>query len=215
MSERSLGEQLGLWGDQLHSISAEGLLYANDRPYDQVRYEKVRRVAAELWATQSLASADEVEATFAGDPFHLCPFVGVDAAVLDDDGRILLIQRADDGLWATPGGQLDVDETPAEGACREALEESGVACEPVRLLGVWDSRADGSTFPYHLLRLMFLCRPTHGTLLPPEPMPETLAVGWFGADELPPLSGGHGVSVPAALAMAADPTVPPHFDPTA
>jgi 8-oxo-dGTP pyrophosphatase MutT (NUDIX family) len=210
VSDRSLGEQLGLWGDQLHAIAAEGPLYVGDRHYDQVRYEKVRRVGAELWALQSEASADEVEARFVGDPFHLCPFVGVDAAVLDDDGRILLIQREDDRLWAMPGGQLDVHETPAEGACREALEESGVACEALRLLGVWDSRADGSGFPYHLLHLVFLCRPTAD-----EPLRETLDVGWFAADALPPLSRGHRTRVPAALAMAADLRVPPHFDATA
>jgi len=214
MADRPLSQQLGLWGDALHSLAADGLLYSNDQPYHRARYERVRRIGAELWATQATADADEVEARFKGNPFHVCPFVGVDAAIVDGS-RILLIQRADDRLWAMPGGQLDVNETPAEGACREAVEESGVAVEPVRLLGVWDNRAAESSFPYHLLHVVFLCAPTAGADLPSEPQPETLDVGWFEGDRLPPLSAGHTVRVPAALAMTADPTLPPHFDPTA
>jgi ADP-ribose pyrophosphatase YjhB (NUDIX family) len=35
---------------------------------------------------------------------------------LYDGGRILLIQRKDDGLWAMPGGILEVGETQAEGS---------------------------------------------------------------------------------------------------
>ena len=39
---------------------------------------------------------------------------------------ILLIQRADTGEWALPGGKLDPGETPAEAASRELAEEAGV-----------------------------------------------------------------------------------------
>jgi len=68
------------------------------------------------------------------------PVTGGDAAIIDDEGRILLIQRADNGLWAMPGGALEVGETPAEGVVREALEETGVHCQPIALVGVFDSR---------------------------------------------------------------------------
>lgn len=39
-----------------------------------------------------------------------------------------------------PGGGFRVGETPAEGPVREALEETGLKCEPVALVGVFDSR---------------------------------------------------------------------------
>ena len=39
------------------------------------------------------------------------PFTVGDAAVIDDDGRILLIRRADNGRWAMPGGALEVGST--------------------------------------------------------------------------------------------------------
>jgi ADP-ribose pyrophosphatase YjhB (NUDIX family) len=45
--------------------------------------------------------------------------VGADALVVDDDGRVLLVRRADDRLWAMPGGWVDAAETPEQGAVRE------------------------------------------------------------------------------------------------
>jgi len=89
-----------------------------------------------------------------------------------------------------PGGAFEVGETPAEGACREAWEETGIAVEPVALSGVYDSRLCGSRSTYHLYQFVFLCRPRD-----PESRPtlsnETLDVGWFTDGTLPPLSPGH------------------------
>ena len=73
-----------------------------------------------------------------------------DAAVIDDDGRILLVQRADNSKWAMPGGAMEVSETPAEGVVREAFEETGVRCEVVALVGVFDSRLCGTISRHHL-----------------------------------------------------------------
>ncbi len=49
---------------------------------------------------------------------HVTPFAVADAAIINDDDRLLLSRRADNGLWAMPGGGLDVGETAAEGAAR-------------------------------------------------------------------------------------------------
>lgn len=64
------------------------------------------------------------------------PRVGV-ALVLEKEGRILLVRRHGShgsGTWATPGGHLEIGETPAECAVREMKEEVGVtALDPVFL----------------------------------------------------------------------------------
>jgi 8-oxo-dGTP diphosphatase len=60
--------------------------------------------------------------------------VGADALVVDDDGRVLLVRRADDRLWAMPGGWVDAAETPEQGAVREVFEETGLHIAVVRLL---------------------------------------------------------------------------------
>jgi 8-oxo-dGTP pyrophosphatase MutT (NUDIX family) len=85
-----------------------------------------------------------------------------------------------------PGGALEVGETPAQGVVREVLEETGVSCQPVALLGVFDSRLCGLPTRHHLYLLTFLCRPIEGTgAIPPSHAIEVLDVCWFQQDDLP------------------------------
>ncbi|MFB7475969.1 NUDIX domain-containing protein [Kitasatospora sp. NPDC056184] len=109
------------------------------------------------------------------------------AVVLDDDGRVLLVQRVDDGCWAPPGGILDPGEQPADGAARECLEETGVVAVPEQLLAVTVSPEitypNGDLTQY--LEVVFRCRPTGGEVRLDED--ETLAVGWYALDALPPM----------------------------
>jgi ADP-ribose pyrophosphatase YjhB (NUDIX family) len=81
-----------------------------------------------------------------------------DGAVIDPDGRLLMDRRADNGMWAMPGGALEVGETPAEGVVWEVLEETGVHCRPVAMVGVFDSRLCGTESRHHLYHFVFLCR---------------------------------------------------------
>jgi 8-oxo-dGTP pyrophosphatase MutT (NUDIX family) len=57
--------------------------------------------------------------------------------VRDDLGRVLLIQRSDNGLWAPPGGTQDVGERLVETAEREVLEETGYQVRVVDLIGIY------------------------------------------------------------------------------
>lgn len=69
-------------------------------------------------------------------------------------GRILLIQRADNGLWATPGGGCDVGESAATTGEREVWEETGYRVKVTNLLGIFDSRHCRSQMGsqlYHIL----------------------------------------------------------------
>jgi 8-oxo-dGTP pyrophosphatase MutT (NUDIX family) len=59
------------------------------------------------------------------------------AFVQDDEGRVLLVQRSDNGLWAPPGGTQDVGEQLARTAERETLEETGYRVHVVDLIGVY------------------------------------------------------------------------------
>jgi 8-oxo-dGTP pyrophosphatase MutT (NUDIX family) len=124
-----------------------------------------------------------------------------DAAVIDEQGRILLMQRADDATWAMPGGALEVGETPAEGALREVWEETGVRCRALALAGVYDSRLCGLRTRQQLYVLNFLCCPIE---VPPGSHEglETLATGWFSEDALPePLHHGHEARIRVAYAL--------------
>lgn len=77
-----------------------------------------------------------------------CPRVGVGAVVIRE-GRVLLVRRGvapASGLWAIPGGALELGETLREAAEREILEETGItifAGEPVFTCDVCQRDDDG------------------------------------------------------------------------
>lgn len=66
------------------------------------------------------------------------------AVVTDQDGRILLQRRADSGLYALPGGMMDLGESLPQTAVREVREESGLDVEITGLVGTY-------TDPLHVI----------------------------------------------------------------
>ena len=71
---------------------------------------------------------------------YVNPRLVVTAFPRTDDGKLILIRRGFDpgrGAWAQPGGFLEVDETPSEGAAREVLEETGLIVEPGEIIGLY------------------------------------------------------------------------------
>ncbi|MFJ7279719.1 NUDIX hydrolase [Kitasatospora sp. NPDC098663] len=109
------------------------------------------------------------------------------AVVLDDRGRVLLGRRADDGRWAPVGGILDPGEQPADGVVRECLEETGVVAVPELLASVTVSPQvtypNGDVTQY--LVLTFRCRAVGGEARVNDD--ESLEVGWYPLDGLPPM----------------------------
>lgn len=70
--------------------------------------------------------------------------VGVTAFVQDEAGRVLLIERADNGQWALPGGGQEVGESTPAAAVRETLEETGIDVEISGLVGIY-------SYPGHVI----------------------------------------------------------------
>lgn len=63
--------------------------------------------------------------------------VAASAVFADGEGRILLQRRRDNGLWALPGGGMDVGESLPGAAVREVREETGLAVEVTGLVGTY------------------------------------------------------------------------------
>jgi len=64
------------------------------------------------------------------------PCIG--AIVFDEQGRLLLVQRANppaQGKWSLPGGRLEPGETPETGVVREVREETGLDVTVIREVG--------------------------------------------------------------------------------
>lgn len=180
--------------DSLRAITKIGDHWSKDEPYHRERYEQIRRIAAEMFALADTRSPDDIERTVFRELTHIAPVPVVDAAIVDDEGRLLLIRRADTGLWAMPGGGIDMGETPAQGAVREVLEETGLVVEAVGLVGVWDSRLAQATDALQLYMFVVRCRLTGVGIA--SHAHEVLDQAWFGRDEIPPLTPGHDTRVP-------------------
>jgi len=191
-----LAQQLALWADRLRDVSAMGLHFTRD-PYDAEHFRVVQQVAIEMMAAATGEPPEALEPLRETVFRRPTPVVGADAAIIDAGGRLLLIRRADNDLWAVPGGAIAVGETPAEGAEREALEETGVQCQAVKLAGVFDSRLWGSRSAHHLYHLVFVCEPVDAPVNAPSHAQEVHEVGWFCEQDIPAdLSPGHGERMP-------------------
>ena len=180
------------WAETLAGIARTGLGFTESL-YEQERFEEVLRVAADIRAAAIEETRAEVlleewlSSVGTGVPGYVTPKVAVAAIVGNDDGELLLTQRADSGVWLYPVGWADVGYSPSEVAIKEVWEETGIEAEVVSLVGVFDGlRLGFAHIP--LYSLVFYLRMTGGELRG-HPL-ETRAVGFFGRDDLPtPLAG--------------------------
>ncbi|MGI8758216.1 MAG: NUDIX hydrolase N-terminal domain-containing protein [Acidimicrobiales bacterium] len=203
VSEGDRAHDLLRWSESLAGIARTGLAFTTSL-YERERFEEVLKVAAEMRlvaAGSGLATAVLVEEWLAtvgeGVAGYVTPKTAVGAVVGNEAGEILLVQRADSGVWLYPTGWADVGYSPAEVAVKEVREETGICCEPQRLIAVLDGlRLGFSRIP--LYSLVFHCRMTGGELAP-HPL-ECADVGWFGEDALPSPMAGSARWAPAAFA---------------
>ena len=68
------------------------------------------------------------------------PRLVVTTIPVTDDGEVILLRRGIEpgrGWWAQPGGFLEVDETVAQAAVRETLEETGLLVVPGEIVGLY------------------------------------------------------------------------------
>ena len=114
---------------------------------------------------------------------------GVCAVIFDDAGRVLLGQRADNGLWAEIRGIPDPGEQPVAALKREALEEAALEIEVDEVFLI--DASDLVTYPNgDQASYMNLCFIAHavsaeaaaGAHINDD---ESVDMGWFEVDDLP------------------------------
>lgn len=125
----------------------------------------------------------------------------VGCVLFDEQGRVLLMKRRDNGYWALPGGGVEPGESVTEALVREVEEETGLRVRPVQLIGVYSSPdvllryADGHRC--QPVSLTFRCALEGGA---PRETEEATAVAWFPVDALPELLPIHHERLADALA---------------
>jgi ADP-ribose pyrophosphatase YjhB (NUDIX family) len=180
------------WSESLAAIARTGLGFT-DSLYERERFEEVLKVAADIADAAvgeergELLVEEWMKLVGDGVAGYVTPKAAVGAVVGNDAGEILLVQRADSGVWLYPTGWADIGYSPAEVAVKEVLEETGIHCVPERLIAVLDGLRLGFT-RIPLYSLVFFCRAVGGDLTA-HPL-ECADVGWFAEDDLPsPIAG--------------------------
>ncbi len=115
-------------------------------------------------------------------PIYENPVPAACTVVADNHNRILLVKRRVEpraGSWCLPGGFLELDESPEEGALRELREEAGLEAENPLLLGVLTNHSDQYQT---VLVIGYLVRRFKGRLKPGD---DAEALRWFNSDHLP------------------------------
>ena len=149
--------------DEIRILAANGLEYA-DNDYDRARYERLMEIAETNYGNLLGLPAGEVRARFRSELGHITPKVGSDGAIFDDQGRLLVMQRAPEGTWCLPCGWIEPHESPEEAVVREVREETGLSVTPRELVGVFSRRAGVESAPHATISILYLCDVKGGEL---------------------------------------------------
>ncbi|WP_455660784.1 NUDIX hydrolase [Pradoshia sp.] len=113
--------------------------------------------------------------------------VGAAVLVLNEQGKLLLQLRKDNGHWGLPGGSLEVMESLEETASRELLEETGLSARNVEFFELFSGEEFHYIYPHgdevYNVIAAFICRAYEGDLTP-QPG-EVSALHFFALDDLP------------------------------
>jgi 8-oxo-dGTP diphosphatase len=106
------------------------------------------------------------------------PSEGAAAAVVDRDGRLLLVrENYDRRRYTFPGGAVEPGESPLDAVVRETLEETGVEVEVESVVGLY-RLVSGLTVT------LFRCSIVDGVPACPE-SGEIADLGWFDPEAIP------------------------------
>src|SRR4051812_27417036 len=173
------------WARELQALAQNGLAFSRDA-FDIERYHRIAVLAAEMLAHNADVPAGECRDLFAVQAGYATPKLDVRGVVFQGH-RLLFVRERSDGLWTLPGGWVDVGQSPSEAVVKEVREESGYEVRAERILALLDRDRHGHpALAFHVYKLFILCTLVGGAAV--QGSSETDAVGFFGQDEIPPLS---------------------------
>ena len=124
------------------------------------------------------------------------PSVTVDVVIftiLDEQLKVLLIKRKAwpfAGMWAIPGGFVNVDEGLEEAAYRELAEETGVTSADVYLEQLYTFGAPDRDPRTRVITVAYFAL-VSADKLRPRPASDAQKIAWFSIYDLPPLAFDH------------------------
>ncbi|MFC7619848.1 NUDIX domain-containing protein [Microlunatus sp. GCM10028923] len=115
---------------------------------------------------------------------------GPRAVIMDDQDRLLLIRRSDNGAWAMPAGGLELGESIWEALVREVREETGLTVEAATPFALYTEKRFWFTNAYggqhQLFTVAFRVDRWSGSLL--SETDETVDARFFARSNLPEIN---------------------------
>lgn len=183
--------------DGIQTIARNGLLYANN-DFDRERYERLLNLAAQSYAELLAVPEEEIRKRFLSELGYITPKVGTDAAIFNEHGRILLMQRADGSGWCLPCGFVEPNESPAEGIIREVREETGLEIRINQLVGVFTRKPSAQMGLHTTMSIVHLCEVVGGRL---QVSAEGKALEYWSIDDMKDWHTTHEILARAAYKM--------------
>jgi ADP-ribose pyrophosphatase YjhB (NUDIX family) len=193
--------------NELQAIARTGLQFTSS-PYDRERYERLLALATEAYSEVLDLPAETIRAQFAQESGVITPKIGTDAAIFNERGEILLMERADGSGWCLPCGFVEPNETPVKGIIREAREETGLEISVKRLVGIFTRKPSPKYGPHTILSVIHLCEIVSGELTLSH---EGLALRYWPIEDVKDWHGTHEASARAAYQVWKSPDLPAQF----
>ena len=168
------------WAIEIQSLAQAGLAYT-DNVYDIERYERLRKISAEMIKEKSNISLDKVNNLFCNETGYQTPKIDTRAVIFKDDKILLTYEN--NGTWSLPGGWCDVLESVASNTIKEVKEETGLDVETIKIIAVQDrNKHNKPIYAYGVCKIFVLCNVIGGEFI--ENI-ETTEIKYFSLDEIP------------------------------
>lgn len=194
--------------ETVQTHARNGLHYSQD-PYDRERYQALLGLCSAAYGERLGQDTQKVAAQLAQELGHITPKVGAEAAIFNEQGEILLIERALEHAWGLPGGWSEPNERPVDTAVRETREETGLTVRPKQLVGIFSQKADARFRAHSLVAVLHLCDIVAGELTTSH---ESSDLRYWPIEDVPVWHGDHERLAKAAFAMWQDPNTPAASD---
>ena len=191
--------------DELRTIARNGLHFSSN-PYDRERYERLLELTTQSYGERLQVPEEAVRERFLNELGYITPKVGADAAIFNERGEILLMERADGSGWCLPCGWVEPNERPVDAAVREVREETGLEIEVVQLVGVFTRMPSEKNGPHTMIAVVHLCEIVDGELTLSH---EGLALRYWSIDEMRDWHATHERYARAAYEMWQAEQLPP------
>lgn len=128
--------------------------------------------------------------------------VSVAAAIINNHGQALAIQRRDNRHWEPPGGIVEHGETLEQALNREVHEETGLTIDIERLTGIYHN------LTRNVIAFVYRCHTTGGEL---RTTPETHDAEWLTKEEITEyMDEAYAIRILDAFDPTTFPTIRPH-----